>query len=153
LIWRSIRPASIARVLAFLGVLRRVKKAAGLSVRKVGFAQFRDSLGVALRTLVGSRIAVVGDLAQQPFGFLPRGFRRPRRTVPAEREPTLATFPCAVEQDVSNGCAALASHSEAGERRVPDGLSRRERPHLPQSNPPFGRHRPFPLARCLLAST
>jgi hypothetical protein len=55
--------------------------------------------------------------------------------------PALTPFLGAIEQDVGDRSAALASRPEGRKRWVPNRLAGFERPNLPQSDPLFVCHR------------
>jgi hypothetical protein len=117
-------------------------------IGKIKITQLGYRLCIARCSLLGGRIALTGDVAQQAPGLLPRPFGRPRSAVPADREPTLAAFLGAIEQHIRDGIAVLPPRSEADQRLVPDRFPRPERSHLSQSNPaPHGHcHRPLDVA-------
>jgi hypothetical protein len=91
------------------------QESAGLGVGKIRVTKLRHGFGVALSMLVGRGIAMFCDLTQQPFSLLSCGFGRPRRSMPANGEPTLAPFLVAVKQYVRDGLAPLATYTKTGQ--------------------------------------
>jgi hypothetical protein len=90
------------------------QESASFGVGKIRVAKLRHSFGVTLCMLIGSRIGVLCNLAQQPFSLLACGFGCPRRSMPANGEPALAPFPVTIKQYVRDGLAPLATYTKTG---------------------------------------
>ena len=107
---------------------------------------------LAYRLLVGGRVRTGGNLAQNAPGFVSGAVGRPRRAVPSDREPALAPFLGAIEQDVGDRVTALASRAESGKRCIPNCLAGPDRSNLSQSDPLLVCHRDASPVCLLVAS-
>ena len=130
----SIRPLSVTRVLAFLGTLRRVSSRPDFDVGPIQIAQLAHRLGLALRLFIGGRIRAADDFAENGLGFLTGGLGSPRGAMPADRLPPLAPLAGPIDHHVGHRVALLAACAEPRHGRIPDGLSRLQRPHRAQAD-------------------
>ena len=131
---RSMRPLSVASVLAFFEVLPAREQSAGLSVREILLAEVGDGRGVALGALGRRRVAASHNFAEEPLGFLARRVGRPGRAVAADRVPALATLRRSELEDVGDRRTLLATRAERRDRRVPNRLAGAERSNLFEAN-------------------
>jgi hypothetical protein len=92
-------------------------------------SNYRQRRGLTYFLFFGGRVAALRHFAEDTAGFPSGHVRRPRRSMPTDRMPTLATIADSVFEKIRDGHAPLPTSAKARDCAfpfVPDGRLRRE---------------------------